>query len=1358
MKITFLGTKGFIEESSSDHKYHSSILIERGNTRLLIDYGRLHPKSLDEIKPTHILLTHGHPDHCFGFRDETEDGIDVYMLDRVWNSLPEKVREKLDHKPFHMHHWEKIGDLEVYAFPVSHSIDFPTNGFLIRNDKTVCYCPDVLSITNRKLILRNADIYIGDGSYITDKPGRVRYHKETGRPYGHALIRDQVKWCAQSDVPIVIFTHFGKEAVEHPDKLKEHLKNLSKEFDVKVMEAKDGMTIDTTKLGQPGIYLVPPHARLITEGKKTAIVSTRPCPKQYLDVPIHLIEDKKSYGLIRITECHGPLDAEFVRTQLRHRHQITDREWRDWWPDAKQVYVYDFKIDRLWDEPVPVEVPQGIQKWIRDVRVNLAELTAYALDEEGNLTKFGQAKQYRVNGKTIEIIGSGVERAKKLVEMGVKKVICAAIGEASRTVLEQNGVKVEVRASLIKPERVKEVLKHPELLKEWTDEQLLDDHRICHLWAGKNWKTLPHDLTKEEVKRFHDLLVEEMNRRGMEHTTPLELERSVTTTERQSYDNLKDNLLESSNISEVNKQIVEEVKEPSPYAPVHHIETGEDTIELETVLEAWSKPIILKKGYVTLVGGLSNHGRTDGDIDVLIGDREWVTHIHQPLLFRLGRALPDDLGERIQMMFVGEYGGPFTNHIPIYDLVLIPSADRRLIRMEKVPTRIKQLRDRQAFKEALESYREDEVKPLRFVIPLKGYRAHYRFADLVPEVVEEWFERDVYPIYAQKKYDGFRVLLMKQGDKIIIRSEDGEDVTKRFPKIIEQAKKILPHTCTLDIEAELWKDGKHQPREEAAGYAHARTPPDDSGFVFNVFDVLYFYDESVEHHELSGTIGDLHKHPYELRLRYLSLIDFPQSTDDTPKTPAFNLTPTYVAHNPEELAKLVRKCSDFIASEGAVVKSSKSDYPLDGLTDQWLKFKKMAEIHAIVLDNIETKTKGVYNLVVGVRVPPGWKVPEKHLRELNGKKYIVIGKTFNVKGYKKPGTIVTVSFHTLNHYIDSQTGEQWIHIYEPKFIEVREGQKTPDSAEDAIKIAHDLELLTVKRLALTRFPMDDKPHQAVLQHHYRCELEQLLPDVGEPGSPWFELALDELIQRLGDHIDKIRVFLGRSVHTDFRIKVNDHLEGFTIMDAKPGAIKEPVTSVEQAKELEKDWDKYFKLSNDPQTYIASPRRKLWVEQKKSEPKEWLNVERVVKPGEVGATKHEYGVFSIFDRPIVYFGAVKPDFLEMFLYGKKFNGRWVVRLLPNPWKREMPRREFVLLMWKPEDQTPYVLSSRAVRRKWIPPKGISCLPPEIRQQIPEEYRYWKFDDKQKRLEVRDKLVEAIRKGEVRIRPVTVKRRK
>ena len=89
MKLTFLGTKGDINESSSDHKEHSSLFIEQGETKLLIDYGESFKDSglLQKLKPTYVLLTHAHEDHAFGLDDEKLKDLDVWMLPAVWETL-----------------------------------------------------------------------------------------------------------------------------------------------------------------------------------------------------------------------------------------------------------------------------------------------------------------------------------------------------------------------------------------------------------------------------------------------------------------------------------------------------------------------------------------------------------------------------------------------------------------------------------------------------------------------------------------------------------------------------------------------------------------------------------------------------------------------------------------------------------------------------------------------------------------------------------------------------------------------------------------------------------------------------------------------------------------------------------------------------------------------------------------------------------------------------------------------------------------------------------------------------------------------------------------------------------------------
>lgn len=88
------------------------------------------------------------------------------------------------------------------------------------------------------------------------------------------------------------------------------------------------------------------------------------------------------------------------------------------------------------------------------------------------------------------------------------------------------------------------------------------------------------------------------------------------------------------------------------------------------------------------------------------------------------------------------------------------------------------------------------------------------------------------------------------------------------------------------------------------------------------------------------------------------------------------------------------------------------------------------------------------------------------------------------------------------------------------------------------------------------------------------------------------------------------------------------------------------------------------------------------------------------------------------------------------------------------KVELPplaiRKSTIWFTWKPKDQTPYVLSRRAVQQNWIPPKGVHCLPPELAQHIPSEFKYWERENASQRLALRNELVQAIRRGDIKVK--------
>ena len=253
------------------------------------------------------------------------------------------------------------------------------------------------------------------------------------------------------------------------------------------------------------------------------------------------------------------------------------------------------------------------------------------------------------------------------------------------------------------------------------------------------------------------------------------------------------------------------------------------------------------------------------------------------------------------------------------------------------------------------------------------------------------------------------------------------------------------------------------------------------------------------------------------------------------------------------------------------------------------------------------------------------------------------------------------------------------------------------------------------------YPNEGKTYHYVIQHHYR----------------------------------------GKSAHCDLRLETDqDFLVGWTLLDQLEGEIKEPVTSLKQAQEHDKkdiwkiDWHKGEVKEREVRGGQVRPAN-LRAVQKKPEPAEWLNVEGIAEPGEVGSTKEFPGVFSIIDQGTVEFGTQKPYFHEYFLDGK-LKGRLCFRivgrasesnvilnlvsgLLPPGVMEEEARTPYYWVMMQPVDPAPYVLSSGAIDKDWLPPKDISALSQVIRKNVPRSLRYWTLP-RSKALEARKELAQ------------------
>src|SRR5580700_7833748 len=59
----------------------------------------------------------------------------------------------------------------------------------------------------------------------------------------------------------------------------------------------------------------------------------------------------------------------------------------------------------------------------------------------------------------------------------------------------------------------------------------------------------------------------------------------------------------------------------------------------------------------------------------------------------------------------------------------------------------------------------------------------------------------------EPKWDGFRALIFRDGDEILIQSRDGKSLNRYFPELLDTLRAQLPARCALDGELVIARDG-----------------------------------------------------------------------------------------------------------------------------------------------------------------------------------------------------------------------------------------------------------------------------------------------------------------------------------------------------------------------------------------------------------------------------------------------------------------------------------------------------------------------------------------------------------------------
>jgi phosphoribosyl 1,2-cyclic phosphodiesterase len=237
MKLTFIGTRGEIDARTRRHRMHTSLLVSYRSTNVMIDCGLDWLGKLKRVSPRAIVLTHAHPDHAWGLKQDAP--CPVYAPEKTWQELthyPIKDRHVIEERTP-----TKICGITFEAFPVEHSILSPAVGYRVSAGRAcIFYAPDLIFIHERSAALNGVQLYIGDGATVTRS-----FIRKRGRALiGHSAVRTQLAWCQKEGVPRAIITHCGSEIVTGDEReISAKIRTMAAERRLDARIAYDGMKV-----------------------------------------------------------------------------------------------------------------------------------------------------------------------------------------------------------------------------------------------------------------------------------------------------------------------------------------------------------------------------------------------------------------------------------------------------------------------------------------------------------------------------------------------------------------------------------------------------------------------------------------------------------------------------------------------------------------------------------------------------------------------------------------------------------------------------------------------------------------------------------------------------------------------------------------------------------------------------------------------------------------------------------------------------------------------------------------------------------------------------------------------------------
>lgn len=271
-------------------------------------------------------------------------------------------------------------------------------------------------------------------------------------------------------------------------------------------------------------------------------------------------------------------------------------------------------------------------------------------------------------------------------------------------------------------------------------------------------------------------------------------------------------------------------------------------------------------------------------------------------------------------------------------------------------------------------------------------------------------EKLSYPLLAQTKYDGVRLVITKTEDQVLFRTRNGKII--HLPEMASRLS-TLPNNTMLDTEVTI-KKGLTTDRTKVSGMINSArngNSINEDILAFHVFDWLPLNE--FDNAECSNI--------YQQRLYIAKDIVSNLGVQDT-----FQIAKTWIVNNIEEVNEIYAQLISE-GQEGLILKPQKHKYSFKRSAD-WVKLK---EIKSVDLQCVEYEEgEGKYEGMVGALVCQGI-VEGKNVTVRVGSGLTDEDRNQHPSDYL--GHVIEIKYNSVIQ--DSKTG-QWS-LFLPRFVEVR---------------------------------------------------------------------------------------------------------------------------------------------------------------------------------------------------------------------------------------------------------------------------------------------------------------------------------